>query len=88
MRLTQSVVMQRVSLMCYVDDPLAVIKGTKEQRRYIAALIIYIWSALGLPLSLDRGQFGPEVVWIGGVLRVDELGVVAHRFYEWQPHSY
>ena len=77
MRLTQSVVMQRASLMCYVDDPLAVIKGTTEQRRRAAALIIYIWSALGLPLSLEKGQFGPEVVWIGGVIRVDECGVTA-----------
>ena len=77
MRLTQSVIMQRASLTCYVDDPLAVIKGTMEQRRQTAALIIYIWRALGLPLPLDKGQFGPEVVWIGGVIRVDKDGVTA-----------
>lgn len=77
MWLTQSLFTDKVALMCYVDDPLAVIKGTTEQRRQVAATIVHVWSALGIALSLDKEQFGSEVVWVGRVFKVDSLEVTA-----------
>lgn len=56
MRLTQSLFLDRASLMCYVDDPLGAIKGTVAQRRQVGATSIHVWSALGLPLSLDKAS--------------------------------
>ena len=30
------------------------------------AIIIYVWEALGMALSYDKGQYGESITWIGG----------------------
>jgi hypothetical protein len=78
MRLSQSLFPSNcMALMCYVDDPLAVIKGTPQERRLYASMLMYVWRALGLPLAFRKGQFGSEIAWIGGLFRVDSTGVTA-----------
>ena len=60
MRLTQSLYLaSEISLMCYVDDPLAALVGTTLVRRRNAALMVLVWEVLGFKLayakvSLDR----------------------------------
>ena len=46
MRLTQSLFEpNRVNLHCFVDDPVASIRGTKQDRRLYVATMIYTWEA-------------------------------------------
>ena len=48
MRLAQSLFEpSKLRLVCYVDDLLAAILGTEEERRMMTTLMVLIWSALG-----------------------------------------
>ena len=70
MRLTQSLYFaSELSLMCYVDDPLAALVGTTPVRRRNAALMVLVWEALGFKLAYAKGQLGNEVTWTGGTMR-------------------
>ena len=76
MRLTQSLVdPHEARLVCYVYDPLAAIRGTDEERRAIAAMMMLVWCALGFKLAFAKGQLAKEVTWIGGTLIVEVHGV-------------
>jgi hypothetical protein len=78
MRLTQSLfVANTVALMCFVDDPLAVLSGTPLERKLYAAVIVLVWEALGFGLAFKKGQFGKKVTWIGGTFSVDATGITA-----------
>jgi len=78
MRLTQSLYLSsELSLMCYVDDPLAALVGTALVRRRNAALMVLVWEALGFKLAYAKGQLGQEVTWIGGTMRAEPGGVRA-----------
>ena len=78
MRLTQALfAMEEVNLMCYVDDPLAVLRGTEEQRQLYTAIIILAWGALGFGLAYSKGQSDSTVTWIGGTLTIEKDGVRA-----------
>ena len=62
MRLTQSFFnVNEVRLVCYVDDPLAAIRGTDSDRRLFAAIMILVWMALGFKLAFAKGQLAREV---------------------------
>ena len=63
--------------MRYVDDPLAAIMGTDEDRELFTAIIILVWEALGFQLAYSKGQQGHNVTWIGGTLTVEAEGVRA-----------
>ena len=77
-RLTQSLfTSDEMRLMCYVDDPLAAMSGTPEQRRLMTATIILVWSVLGFQLAFAKGQLSQTVTWIGGTLRCEQWGVHA-----------
>jgi hypothetical protein len=55
MRLTQSVTGTTNCLIStYVDDPLVIMVGTQAERNRMAATVLAIWSALRLPLALDK----------------------------------
>ena len=78
MRLSQSLFLEsEVSLMCYVDDPLAALVGTPAVRRRNAALMVLVWEALGFKLAYAKGQLGQEVTWTGGTMRAEPNGVRA-----------
>ncbi len=53
-------------LMCFVDDPLAVIKGSSYERKLKAAVVILVWEALNFKLAYNKGQLHESVTWIWG----------------------
>jgi hypothetical protein len=78
MRLTQSLFEpENVSLLCFVDDPIAALRGTELEKRTSVALIILVWEALGFKLAYHKGQFAKVVTWIGGTLSCETKGVRA-----------
>ncbi len=78
MRLTQSLFdANRLRLLCFVDDPIAAIVGTKKQRVVCMATIILTWEALGFKLAYAKGQLGSEITWIGGTLKCQSHGIIA-----------
>ena len=71
MRLTQALLcITEVRLMCYVDDPLAVLRGTQQERAIMTAIIILVWEALGFGLAYSKGQLAQKATWIGGTLEI------------------
>ena len=62
MRLTQSLFdTDALRSMCYVDDPLAALFGTEEERRMNAGIMVLVWSALSFKLALPKGQVSKTV---------------------------
>ena len=77
-RLTQSMYHpQEALLQTFVDDPIGCLTGSRRQRNLWLATIVLVWSALGFKLAFKKGQRGPEVVWIGGTIKVSHTGVEA-----------
>jgi hypothetical protein len=75
-RLTQSVTGVKCSrISTYVDDPIVVAVGTQVQRRRIFATTLAIWSALGLPLALEKAQIGRQVTWTSAVFQPTARGL-------------
>jgi hypothetical protein len=78
MRLTQSLFDRAsVRLQCFVDDPIAAIKGTEIRRRVIVATIMLVWEALGCKLAYNKGQSGSRAEWIGGDLQISATVLTA-----------
>ena len=78
MRLTQSLFeSSKLRLVCYVDDPLAAVLCTEEQRRMMTTLMVLIWSALGFKLAFSKDQHDRKVTWIGGALWIEKHGIRA-----------
>ena len=78
MRMTQSIVgSSSARLHCFVDDPIASIKGTRRARRITMTTMVLIWEAMGFQLSYRKGQTGQAVDWIGGHLEFTTEGVRA-----------
>ena len=76
MRLTQSLFeAHELALMCYVDDPLAALRGTMEEVRMNAAIMILVWEALGFRLAYAKGQIDSKMAWIGGNIWCEPLGI-------------
>ena len=77
-RLTQALFPpEMLRLMCYVDDPLAVLRGTPEERNIMTAIIILVWEALGFGLAYPKGQLAQKVTWIGGTLEIHSDSITA-----------
>ena len=69
MRLTQSLFeASKLGLVCYVDDPLAVVLGADAERRKMTTLMVLMRSALGFKLAFAKGQHDKQATWIGGTL--------------------
>ena len=78
MRLTQSLFdPTELRLVCYVDDPLAAIRGTPAERRLYAAIPVSAWEAIGFKLAYAKGPPDRNVTWIGAPLTIDTKGVTA-----------
>ena len=58
MTLTQSLFTPSVRLVCYVDDPLAGIYGSRAERRLYITMMVLVWRALDLKLAFPKGQTG------------------------------
>ena len=67
MRLSQALFHPTVlNLLCYVDDPVAAMRGTDEDRMVYAAMLILVWEAVGFGLSYHKGQLNDLATWILG----------------------
>ena len=90
LRLVQAAFFDRgacpLRLNTYVDDPIAVVRGTRSSRQHLVAEFILLLRALGFPLAFIKGQLGPVVDWIGLTVKVERASVVvtisAHRVQE------
>lgn len=78
MRLTQAIYdPAEVNLMCYVNDPLAALRGSEQLRQKNAAIMVLVWEALGFRLAYSKGQLGSIVAWIGSTFTCESKGVRA-----------
>ena len=76
-RLTQGVFEPgRARLACYVDDPIVTLSSSRLVRDRHVALVVYLWMALGFPLSFSKGQLGESVTWTSGQFRSEATNVV------------
>ena len=64
-------------LQVYVDDPLAIIKGTEAEQKRTACLVVVMWSIMGFPIATNKAVLASSLVWIGVRLQIHERTVVA-----------
>ena len=55
----------RCQIQIYVDDVMMIVKGDRPYRANLLALALYTLGAFGVQLSLDKGERGKRVTWIG-----------------------
>ena len=71
-RLLQSMVKPfEMQLQVYVDDVLGAIAGPAGRRYKLVSMILYTLSALGIRVSLKKGEQGPRIKWIGVTFKVN-----------------
>jgi hypothetical protein len=76
-RLTQSVtdtVTSRINT--YVDDPIVAILEPQQCRDTKYAMVLIIWSVLGLPLSLKKAVRGKSVTWTSAIFCPIAEGII------------
>ena len=66
-----------VYLQAYVDDPLAIVTGSKERIGLLIGRLILMWRTLGFPLSFKKGQRGQSLKWIVAKLSLTAQGIRA-----------
>lgn len=72
MRVTASTLQPtRTRVQTFVDDPLVTLRGTPKERRMQAVKILWLWTALGLQISWDKGSMSTEAQWIGAYLSLN-----------------
>ena len=78
-RLAQSLFWEQgactLRLNTYVDDPIAVIRGSTPARNLRKCLLILVWRALGLPLAFPKAATGQTLDWIGLKMSVTETEI-------------
>ena len=63
-------------IQVYVDDPaIAVAGNTRQERARRVALLLLLWTVLGMDISWSKGQFGPSVQWIGAQITAQPKSV-------------
>jgi hypothetical protein len=60
-----------VRLQCFVDDPIAVIRGTEAEIRNTIGVLLLFWAALGLRFAYSKAAMGVAVPWIGALVSVN-----------------
>ena len=67
-RMTQAILDSKSTrINTYVDDPIIVALGPKKERDMKYAMVLLVWSALGLPLSLEKAVRGLAVTWTSAI---------------------
>lgn len=64
----------RGRLQCYVDDPIAALRGTEAEIRHEVLLLLLAWRAIGLWVAWGKGSLGESVDWVGARIGVDWKG--------------
>ena len=71
-RLTASLFSDKeLQLLVYVDDPLVLVSGTRQQRDRCFALTLLVWMALGFKLAAAKASRGADLSWIGAHLTLN-----------------
>ena len=72
-RLIQSMVQPHECMVqIYVDDILLVTTGSRQHREHMLSMVLHTLSALGMMLSLDKGERGTRLTWIGTTIELRE----------------
>ena len=72
-RLLQSMVKpDEAVLQIYVDDLLIAMRGRPEERCKVLAMLLYTMKAMGVMISLEKGERSTRVTWIGAQFEVFE----------------
>ena len=72
-RLLQSMVKpDEAALQIYIDDLLIAMRGRPEERCKVLAMMLYTMRAMGIMISLEKGERGTRVTWIGTQFEVFE----------------
>ena len=64
-------------MQVYVDDPILIVRGTRQFRDKQFAMIMLAWAVLGINSAIRKGQVGAEIDWIGCSLAIRSDAVVA-----------
>ena len=76
-RMTQSVTDVQLSrINTYVDDPILIAHGTKPERDMLYAIVLSMWTALGLPLSLEKAVRGENVTWTSAIFSMGPQHII------------
>jgi hypothetical protein len=68
-RMTQAMIgIKQARISTYVDDPIIAVLAPKRERDRIFSMVLLLWSALDLPLSLRKAVRGYSVTWTSGIL--------------------
>ena len=68
-RFAQSLVaLLELRMQEYVDDPMIIAAGSREQRLRLLTVVLLFWAALSFDLCWKKSQKGPTVEWMGGEL--------------------
>ena len=71
-RLTQGVFdTSALRLHVYIDDPIAILRGSPNTIRRMKAKLILIWRALSLDLAFGKGQPDSAAQWVGHTVTCD-----------------
>ncbi len=57
-------------LQIYVDDLIVALQGSNLHRNVILAGLLYTMAAMGVQVSLGKGETGSRVTWIGAELEL------------------
>ena len=72
-RLLQSMVQPHECMVqIYVDDILLVMTGSRQHREHVLAMVIHTLAAMGMMLSLEKGERGTRLTWIGTTIELRE----------------
>ena len=80
----------RCRLQTYVNDPLMLMRGTREQIRDMTNKVLWLWMAMGLQISWSKGSLGNATEWIGAYIHLDnankvtEVTVTEERLDDWK----
>ena len=72
-RLIQSMVQPHECMVqIYVDDILLVTTGSRRHREHILSMVLHTLASMGMMLSLDKGERGTRLTWIGTTIELRE----------------
>jgi hypothetical protein len=63
-------------IQVYVDDPLAILKGSKTRQKRLACLIASAWMILGIPMAFHKAVMSKSVTWIGVTIEANDSEIV------------
>ncbi|KAF4687572.1 hypothetical protein FOZ60_003793 [Perkinsus olseni] len=72
----------QMRISCYVDDPAIIARGRSPRVRKLRMVtVLLLWALLGIPLSVEKGQRGRCMKWIGltFTLAAQEMSVSVPR---------